>query len=86
MSDTADRFRNEQFVAAWSRWHAARHAWDRVVRRHAPLGTGSYDPDPSALRGSVSHFSPVAQEFLDARTAYRVECSRWNMDGIPDSP
>jgi hypothetical protein len=85
MSDTADRFRNPQFCSAWSRWFAALHAWRRAMDRHSPR-TDPYDPVPGDLPEHLSHIKPVAQEYLDARSAYKAERSRWNMDGTPDSP
>lgn len=84
MSDTADRFRDERFVSAWSRWHRARHAWNRACDRYCPLGTDLCNPDPASLTGHVAHLASVAQEFIDARSAYKAECSRWTMDGVPD--
>ncbi len=71
--DFENRFRDPAFVAVWDRWQKARAAWDKAGR-DLPFACFTeehnvYCPDPERMPDAGS--KAAAQEFLDARTAYK---------------
>lgn len=69
-----NRFRDPAWVAIWQRWHTAMHAWEKAwwalrLREGGPRSVS--DPDPRLITDPV--IRAAAQEFQDARTAYRAE-------------
>lgn len=73
------RFRDPGFVTIWSRWQKAREAWRKAWWRLQVDEGGPdniYDPDVSRIVRSPADVRAAAQEFLDARTAYKAEVAR----------
>lgn len=75
-----NRFRSPKFLAIWQRWQDARNAWNKVST-HVPFKEmgESYNPTVDKIRDPNQRAS--AQEFLDARQAYKEELQR--RSGIP---
>ncbi len=72
-----ERFNDPAFVEIWNRWQKARHAWGKAWETldFAHGGSNSrYDPEPLKIPNLEQR--AVAQEFIDARAAYKAELDK----------
>ncbi len=71
------RFRDVGFIKVWTRWWNARNAWAKAWE-HLDFSLGGpdsrYNPDPSLIPDPTQR--AAAQEFLDARAAYKADLAR----------
>jgi hypothetical protein len=73
------RFRDPAFDVIWTRWQDARSTWGRVWEGlDFSLGgpDSRYNPEPSKIPDPVQR--AAAQEYIDARVAYKAEIARRN--------
>lgn len=74
-TDYENRFRDPEFIAVWDRWQKARAAWDKCWRgipfKCFTEDHDVYTPDPALMPEGVQR--SAAQEYLDARTAYKAK-------------
>jgi len=77
------RWHDPFWIAAWERWNAAKRAWGHVWpgldwnqygEVYKPVPAGILDPTQRA----------IAQEYLDARTAYHATNELYPEDEPPD--
>lgn len=78
-TDYENRFRDPEFLAVWQRWQDSRNSW-RKACENTPFECftpehGVYDPDPALMPDEAKR--AMAQEFLDARTAYKAKLTEY---------
>jgi hypothetical protein len=78
-TDYENRFRDPAFVEVWQRWQDARsvwrEAWKGIAFKCFPEEHGVYDPDPSLIPEGPGR--SAAQEFIDARAAYKAKLAEY---------
>jgi hypothetical protein len=79
-----NRFRDPEFLAVWERWQKARHAWDKCWK-NLPFkcfteDNDVYTPDPARIPEGTQR--TTAQEYLDARAAYKAKIAAYPTDPV----
>jgi hypothetical protein len=74
------RWHDPFWIAAWERWRAAQAAWGRVWPNLDWNQYGDvYQPSPGKIVDLT--LRAIAQEYLDARTAYKATFDLYPGDG-----